>query len=155
MDFSRTSASALLEIVRMGVSQINGCAQYLDNRSKDARGIGETELCLYVLPASRETTFYDGPERPCSNGPRLHADIRELSAGRGVCRGCANVQRERAGGSHARRYRDQRLEPPRDSVPCAGEATRRPGMSTGTEINHNAVSPLWNSLDPPMSTHNR
>lgn len=54
---------ALLELVRMRVSQINGCAYCLDMHSKDARANGETEQRLYVLPAWRETTFYDERER--------------------------------------------------------------------------------------------
>ena len=54
---------ALLELVRMRVSQINGCAYCLDMHSKDARAIGETEQRLYLLPAWRETTFYDERER--------------------------------------------------------------------------------------------
>ncbi len=53
----------LLELVRMRVSQINGCAYCLDMHSKDARANGETEQRLYVLPAWRETTFYDARER--------------------------------------------------------------------------------------------
>jgi AhpD family alkylhydroperoxidase len=53
----------LLELVRMRVSQINGCAHCLDMHSKDARANGETEQRLYVLSAWRETTFYDERER--------------------------------------------------------------------------------------------
>jgi AhpD family alkylhydroperoxidase len=54
---------ALIELVLMRVSQINGCAYCLDMHSKDARAAGETEQRLYVLPAWRETTLYSERER--------------------------------------------------------------------------------------------
>ncbi len=54
---------ALLELVRMRSSQINGCAYCLDMHSKDARAEGETEQRLYCLPAWRETPFYSERER--------------------------------------------------------------------------------------------
>ena len=53
----------LLELVKMRVSQINGCAHCLDMHSKDARAAGETEQRLYLLPAWRETVFYTARER--------------------------------------------------------------------------------------------
>lgn len=54
---------ALIELVLMRVSQINGCAYCLDMHSKDARAGGETEQRLYVLPAWRETKLYSERER--------------------------------------------------------------------------------------------
>jgi AhpD family alkylhydroperoxidase len=54
---------ALVLLVLMRVSQINGCAFCLDMHSKDARIAGETEQRLYVLPAWRETTLYSERER--------------------------------------------------------------------------------------------
>jgi AhpD family alkylhydroperoxidase len=54
---------ALLELVRMRVSQINGCAFCLDMHSKDARAAGETEQRLYALNAWRETPFFTNRER--------------------------------------------------------------------------------------------
>ena len=54
---------ALIELVLMRVSQINGCAYCLDMHSKDARAAGETEQRLYVLPAWRETTLFSERER--------------------------------------------------------------------------------------------
>lgn len=53
----------LLELVRMRVSQINGCAFCLDMHSKDARAGGESEQRLYVLDAWREAPFYSERER--------------------------------------------------------------------------------------------
>lgn len=54
---------ALLELVKMRASQINGCAYCLDMHSKDARAKGETEQRLYALNAWRETPFYTDRER--------------------------------------------------------------------------------------------
>jgi AhpD family alkylhydroperoxidase len=54
---------ALIELVLMRVSQINGCAFCLDMHSKDARAAGETEQRLFVLPAWRETKLYSERER--------------------------------------------------------------------------------------------
>jgi AhpD family alkylhydroperoxidase len=54
---------ALIQLVLMRVSQINGCAYCLDMHSKDARAAGETEQRLYLLPAWRETKLYSDRER--------------------------------------------------------------------------------------------
>ncbi len=54
---------SLIELVKMRVSQINGCGYCLDMHSKDARAAGETEQRLYVLPAWREAPFYNARER--------------------------------------------------------------------------------------------
>ena len=54
---------ALLQLVRMRASQINGCAYCLDMHSKDARAEGETEQRLYALSAWQETPFFTDRER--------------------------------------------------------------------------------------------
>jgi AhpD family alkylhydroperoxidase len=54
---------ALLELVKMRASQINGCAYCIDMHSKDARAAGETEQRLYALSAWRETSFFTDRER--------------------------------------------------------------------------------------------
>ena len=54
---------ALLELVKMRASQINGCAYCIDMHSKDTRAKGETEQRLYALNAWRETPFYSDRER--------------------------------------------------------------------------------------------
>ena len=53
----------LLELVRIRVSQINGCAYCIDMHTKEARARGETEQRLYGLSAWRETPFYSERER--------------------------------------------------------------------------------------------
>ncbi|MEO6773420.1 MAG: carboxymuconolactone decarboxylase family protein [Kofleriaceae bacterium] len=54
---------ALIELVKMRASQLNGCAYCLDMHSKDARAEGETEQRLYGLPAWREAPYYSPRER--------------------------------------------------------------------------------------------
>lgn len=53
----------LLNLVRMRVSQINGCAYCLDMHSKELRAGGETEQRIYMLNAWRESPFYSERER--------------------------------------------------------------------------------------------
>lgn len=55
--------TSLIELVKMRVSQINGCGYCLDMHSKDARAAGETEQRLYLLSAWREAPFYSARER--------------------------------------------------------------------------------------------
>jgi AhpD family alkylhydroperoxidase len=54
---------AMLELVKLRASQINGCAYCMDMHTKDARAKGETEQRLYVLPGWREAPFYNDRER--------------------------------------------------------------------------------------------
>ncbi|MGE5286989.1 MAG: carboxymuconolactone decarboxylase family protein [Micromonosporaceae bacterium] len=54
---------ALLELMRIRASQINGCAYCIDMHTKDARARGETEQRIYGLSAWRETPYYTERER--------------------------------------------------------------------------------------------
>ena len=54
---------SLLHLVKIRVSQINGCAYCIDMHTKDARAAGETEGRIYALNAWRETPFYSERER--------------------------------------------------------------------------------------------
>ena len=51
------------ELVKLRVSQINGCAYCIDMHHKDARAAGETEERLYMLAAWREASVYSDAER--------------------------------------------------------------------------------------------
>ena len=53
----------LLHLVKLRVSQINGCAYCIDMHSKDLRAAGESEQRLYLLDAWREAPFYSERER--------------------------------------------------------------------------------------------
>jgi AhpD family alkylhydroperoxidase len=54
---------ALIELVRLRASQINGCAYCMDMHSADARKAGEDERRLATLSAWRETPFFSARER--------------------------------------------------------------------------------------------
>jgi len=54
---------ALLELVKIRVSQINGCAYCLDMHTKEARQAGEGEQRIYALSAWHEAPFYPPRER--------------------------------------------------------------------------------------------
>jgi AhpD family alkylhydroperoxidase len=54
---------ALLYLVQLRVSQVNGCAYCLDMHWKDLRAAGETEQRLYSLDAWRECPYYTERER--------------------------------------------------------------------------------------------
>lgn len=53
----------LRELVKIRVSQMNGCAYCIDMHWKDARAGGETEQRLYGLSAWREAPYYSERER--------------------------------------------------------------------------------------------
>jgi AhpD family alkylhydroperoxidase len=53
----------LRELIRIRASQLNGCAYCIDQHTKDARAIGETEQRIYGLPAWRETPYFTARER--------------------------------------------------------------------------------------------
>jgi AhpD family alkylhydroperoxidase len=51
------------ELIKIRVSQINGCAFCLDLHTADARKMGETEQRIYCLNAWNECTYYTPEER--------------------------------------------------------------------------------------------
>lgn len=54
---------ALIGLVKIRASQINGCAYCIDMHTQDARAAGETEQRVYALSAWRETPFFSPRER--------------------------------------------------------------------------------------------
>jgi AhpD family alkylhydroperoxidase len=54
---------ALLELVKLRASQINGCAHCIDMHTKELRAAGEDEQRLHLLNAWRESPFYSERER--------------------------------------------------------------------------------------------
>jgi len=54
---------ALLHMLKLRASQINGCAFCIDMHWKDSRAAGEPEHRLYALDAWRESPFYTERER--------------------------------------------------------------------------------------------
>jgi AhpD family alkylhydroperoxidase len=53
----------LLELVKLRVSYMNGCAYCVDMHTQDARVEGETEQRLYAVPVWREAPFFTDRER--------------------------------------------------------------------------------------------
>lgn len=53
----------LLELIKIRVSQINGCAYCLRIHTADSLAKGESPERLGVLPAWRETAYFDSKER--------------------------------------------------------------------------------------------
>ena len=53
----------LIALVKMRVSQINGCAYCLHMHSMEARKLGEMEARLYLLDAWHESKLYSERER--------------------------------------------------------------------------------------------
>lgn len=54
---------AMLELVRLRVSMMNGCAYCVDMHAKDARARGESEQRLYAVAVWREAPFFTAGER--------------------------------------------------------------------------------------------
>jgi AhpD family alkylhydroperoxidase len=54
---------ALIELVKVRASVMNGCAYCVDVHIKDARAKGETEQRLFAVPVWRETPFFSPRER--------------------------------------------------------------------------------------------
>ena len=54
---------ALLELVRLRASMINGCAYCVDMHTKDARARGESEQRLYAVSVWHEAPFFTSRER--------------------------------------------------------------------------------------------
>ena len=54
---------ALLELVKLRASQINGCAYCVDLHSSDARKRGESERRLHAVAVWREAPFFTDRER--------------------------------------------------------------------------------------------
>jgi AhpD family alkylhydroperoxidase len=63
--YLRTSGlePALVELVKLRASVMNGCAYCVDMHTKDARAKGETEQRLYAVSVWRETPFFNPRER--------------------------------------------------------------------------------------------
>ncbi|MDO5633240.1 MAG: carboxymuconolactone decarboxylase family protein, partial [Paracoccus sp. (in: a-proteobacteria)] len=56
-------SAALRELIKMRVSQINGCAYCLDMHAPEARKVGISQQKLDVLAAWRESPAFDARER--------------------------------------------------------------------------------------------
>ena len=57
----------LRELLRLRVSQLNGCAYCVDMHARTARAVGEHQQRLDALPVWRETGFFSPAERAALN----------------------------------------------------------------------------------------
>jgi len=72
--------ASLSELVKLRASQINGCANCINLHATEARGNGETEQRIYLLPAWREAPCYTDRERAALEWTEV---LTRLSEGRG------------------------------------------------------------------------
>ncbi|SFR82198.1 carboxymuconolactone decarboxylase family protein [Sphingomonas jatrophae] len=70
----------LLELVRLRVSQINGCAFCIHMHSTVLRRAGVPEMHLHMLPAWRESTFYSPRERAALGWAETLTRVAETGA---------------------------------------------------------------------------
>ena len=60
---SSTIGMPLLELLRLRISQINGCAYCVDMHSKELKHLGESDLRMYSLCIWKEAPYYSEKER--------------------------------------------------------------------------------------------
>jgi AhpD family alkylhydroperoxidase len=70
----------LLDLLKLRVSQINGCAYCIDMHWKDLRALGETEQRLYGLDAWQESPYYTDRERAALAWAEAVTNIKETHA---------------------------------------------------------------------------
>ena len=85
MGFDRYLAESSLtrihwELIKIRVSQINGCSYCIDKHSRDAVNAGESMQRIYLLPVWRETPLFSPEERLIL----ALAEEMTLIAGKGV-----------------------------------------------------------------------
>src|SRR5436190_16380970 len=67
----------LIHLVKLRVSQINGCAFCIDMHWKDLRAIGEREQRLYGLDAWEESPYYTDRERAALTSAEAITNIQD------------------------------------------------------------------------------
>ncbi len=67
----------LLHLLKLRISQMNGCAFCIDMHWKDLKAAGETDQRMYSLDAWRETSYYSERERAAFAWAEAVTDVRE------------------------------------------------------------------------------
>lgn len=67
----------LIDLIKLRVSQINGCAYCIDMHWKDLRALGEREQRLYGLDAWEESPYYTDRERAALSWAEAVTNIRD------------------------------------------------------------------------------
>ena len=102
----------LIELVKLRVSQMNGCAYCIDNHAKKLLSGGELNQRLYLLSAWRDANCYSKREQAAFAWAEAVTRISESEIdGVTSCKGQEAFYRERIGRPDAHRHRHQRLEP--------------------------------------------
>ncbi|WP_411824810.1 carboxymuconolactone decarboxylase family protein [Leptospira sp. 'Mane'] len=85
-EFAKNSGieTKLYELIKIRVSQINGCAFCIDMHTSDTRKAGEEEKRIYLLNAWREASFYSDKEKAALE---LAEEVTKISE-KGVSEGC-------------------------------------------------------------------
>ena len=121
--YVRTSGlePALIELVKLRASLMNGCAYCVDMHTKDARAKGETEQRLFAVPVWRETPFFSPRERAALAWTEAVTDIGRNGVSDALYdEARAQFSRQGTGRPDRGRHRDQRMEPSRRDVPARG-----------------------------------
>ncbi|MBT2522514.1 carboxymuconolactone decarboxylase family protein [Arthrobacter sp. ISL-28] len=74
----------LIELIKIRVSQINGCAYCLRIHTADSQAKGETPERLSVLSAWKETKYFDGRERAALALAEYVTLIKDSHSNRGL-----------------------------------------------------------------------
>jgi AhpD family alkylhydroperoxidase len=102
---------SLIHLIKLRVSQVNGCAYCLDMHWKDLRAIGETEQRLYSLDAWEECPYYSDRERAALLWAEAVTRVADGHAPDSVYESVRlALHREAAGRFDARDRHDQRVE---------------------------------------------
>ena len=80
----KTLDRGLIELIKIRVSQINGCAYCLDMHTKDARSISETEQRIYSLNAWRSSPFYTDQERAALEWAEVNTQLNTQQVSDGL-----------------------------------------------------------------------
>jgi AhpD family alkylhydroperoxidase len=70
----------LLHLIKLRVSQVNGCAYCIDMHWRDLRALGESEQRLYGLNAWEESPYYTERERAALKWAEAVTNIGETHA---------------------------------------------------------------------------
>ena len=71
---------SLIHMIKLRVSQINGCAYCIDMHWKDLRALGESEQRLYGMDAWEESPYYTNRERAALLWAEAVTNIRKTHA---------------------------------------------------------------------------
>jgi AhpD family alkylhydroperoxidase len=72
-----TLGAELVDLIKLRVSQINGCAYCIDMHWKDLRALGESEQRLYGLDAWEESPYYTSRERAALAWAEAVTNVRD------------------------------------------------------------------------------